>query len=82
MLELNTITESESFIIRSAGLELTSEQYDKLAASDWVAIQLDQTEKAALDPDYPALTQVLEYRTALRAYRDNNYEGDRPQLGV
>ena len=82
MLELNTITESESFIIKSAGLELTSEQYDKSSSSDWVAIQLDQTAKAALDPDYPALAQVLEYRAALRAYRDNNYEGDRPQLEV
>ena len=82
MLELNTITESESFIIKSAGLELTCEQYQKESSSDWVATQLDQTAKAALDPDYPALTQVLEYRAALRAYRDNNYEGDRPQLEV
>ena len=82
MLELNTITESESFIIKSAGLEFTSEQYDKLSSSYWVTTQLDQTAKAALDPDYPALTQVLEYRAALRAYRDNNYEGNRPLLEV
>ena len=63
------------FVIESCGLPVDSEQ---LSASDWVSQQLDQTTKAALDPDYPALAQVLEYRAALRDYRDNNYEGDRP----
>ena len=72
-----------------AGFVIESELYAPsdadmavMAESDWVAQQLDQTEKAALDPDYPALTQVLEYRAALRAYRDNNYEGERPLLEV
>ena len=83
MEELNTIYDNGAgFVIKSAGLELTSEQYDKSSSSVWVTQQLGQTEKAALDPDYPALTQVLEYRAALRAYRDNNYEGDRPKLEV
>lgn len=67
------------FVIESCGLPVDSAQ---LSASDWVAQQLDQTAKAALDPDYPALAQVLEYRAALRAYRENNYEGERPQLEV
>jgi len=67
------------FVIKSCGLPVNIED---LANADWVATQLDQTAKAALDPEYPALTQVLEYRAALRAYRDNNYEGDRPQLEV
>ena len=67
------------FVIKSCGLPVNSET---LTAIDWVTQQLDQTTKAALDPDYPALTQVLEYRAALRAYRDNNYEGERPQLEV
>ena len=67
------------FIIESCGLPVNSEN---LANADWVSKQLDQTEKAALDPDYPALMQVLEYRAALRAYRDNNYEGNRPLLEV
>ena len=82
MLELNTITESESFIIKSSGLELTCEQYQKASSSEWVSQQLDHTAKAALDPDYPALAQVMEYRAALRAYRDSNYESDRPQLEI
>ena len=67
------------FVIESCGFPADSE---KLAGADWVSQQLDQTTKAALDPDYPSLTQVLEYRAALRAYRDNNYEGVRPQLEV
>ena len=67
------------FVIESCGLPVNSEN---LANADWATQQLDQTAKAALDPDYPALTQVLEYRAALRAYRDNNYEGERPQLEV
>ena len=78
--KLNVIyDDGHGFIIESCGLQVNSEN---LANSDWVAKQLDQTEKAALDPEYPALTQVLEYRAALRAYRDNNYEGERPQLEV
>lgn len=67
------------FVIKSCGLPADSTH---LANSDWVSSQLDQTAKAALDPEYPALTQVIEYRAALRAYRDNNYEGVRPQLEV
>ena len=78
--KLNVIhDDGHGFVIESCGLLVNSEN---LANADWVAQQLDQTAKAALDPDYPALVQVLEYRTALRAYRDNNYEGERPQLGV
>ena len=83
MEELNTIYDNGAgFVIKSAGRGLTESEYDKIASDEWVSQQLEQTAKAALDPDYPALTQVLEYRAALRAYRDNNYEGDRPQLGV
>ena len=67
------------FVIESCGLQVNSEN---LANADWVSQQLTNTEKAALDPEYPALTQVLEYRAALRAYRDNNFEGDRPLLEV
>jgi len=67
------------FVIESCGLSVDSAQ---LSASDWVSQQLNQTTKSALDPAYPALTQVLEYRAALRAYRDNNYEGERPQLEI
>lgn len=78
--KLNVIhDDGHGFVIESCGLSVDSWQ---LSASDWVTQQLDQTEKAALDPEYPALTQVLEYRAALRAYRDNNYEGERPQLEV
>ena len=83
MDELNTIYDNGAgFVIQSAGRELTMAEYDKITSDEWVAQQLKQTAKAALDPDYPALAQVLEYRAALRAYRDNNYEGDRPQLEV
>ena len=83
MEELNTIYDNGAgFVIKSAGRELTRSEYDKITSDEWVTQQLDQTAKAALDPEYPALTQVLEYRAALRAYRDNNYEGDRPQLEV
>lgn len=83
MEELNIISDNGcGFVVASAGREYTKEEYAQYFASDWVSQQLDQTSKAALDPDYPALTQVLEYRTALRAYRDNNYEGDRPQLEI
>ena len=78
--KLNVIyDDGHGFIIESCGLPVNS---DNLANADWVTQQLDQTTKAALDPDYPALTQVLEYRAALRAYRDNNYEGERPLLEV
>ena len=83
MDELNTIYDNcAGFVIQSAGRELTGSEYDKITSGDWVSQQLEQTAKAALDPDYPALAQVLEYRAALRAYRDNNYEGDRPLLEV
>ena len=83
MEELNIISDNGcGFIIRSAGLEPTAEEKEGFTNADWVSQQLDQTAKAALDPDYPALAQVLEYRAALRAYRDNNYEGDRPQLEI
>ena len=83
MENLNLIYDNGAgFVIQSAGRELTGSEYDKITSDEWVTQQLEQTEKAALDPDYPALTQVLEYRTALRAYRDNNYEGDRPQLEI
>ena len=68
--------------ILSSGVAADQELVAIISSADWVATQLDQTTKAALDPDYPALAQVLEYRAALRAYRDNNYEGDRPQLEV
>lgn len=67
------------FVIESCGLPVNSEN---LANADWVTQQLEQTAKAALDPEYPALTQVLEYRAALRAYRDNNYDGERPVLEI
>ena len=83
MEDLSTIYDNGAgFVIKSAGRELTESEYDKIASDEWVSQQLEQTAKAALDPEYPALTQVLEYRTALRAYRDNNYEGERPQLEV
>ena len=83
MENLNLIYDNGAgFVIESAGRELTAYENDKISADEWVTQQLDQTTKAALDPEYPALTQVLEYRAALRAYRDNNYEGDRPQLEV
>ena len=83
MEELNVIYDNGSgFIIRSAGRELTASELNSIDAGTWVDEQLEQTAKAALDPDYPALTQVLEYRAALRAYRENNYEGDRPQLEI
>ena len=83
MEELNTIYDNGAgFVIKSAGRELTQHESESLLSEEWVTQQLDQTAKAALDPDYPALAQVLEYRTALRAYRDNNYEGERPQLEV
>ena len=83
MDELNTIYDNGAgFVIKSTGRELTGSEYNKITSDEWVTQQLDQTAKAALDPEYPALTQVLEYRAALRAYRDNNYEGDHPQLGV
>ena len=70
------------FLIESELEEPSDEAMVEMAECDWTTQQLDQTAKAALDPDYPALTQVLEYRAALRAYRDNNYEGERPQLEV
>ena len=83
MEELNILSDNGcGFVVASAGREFTGEEYAQSFTSDWVDDRLEQTEKAALDPDYPALTQVLEYRAALRAYRDNNYEGDRPQLEV
>ena len=83
MDELNTIYDNGAgFVIKSAGRELTGSEYNKITSDEWVTHQLDQTAKAALDPEYPALTQVLEYRAALRAYRDNNYEGERPLLEV
>ena len=83
MEELNTIYDNGAgFVIKSAGQGLTESEYDKITSGEWVSQQLEQTAKAALDPDYPALTQVLEYRAALRAYRDNNYEGERPLLEV
>ena len=70
------------FVIESELDAPSDEDMAVMAKSDWVTQQLDQTEKAALDPNYPALVQVLEYRAALRAYRDNNYEGERPLLEV
>ena len=70
------------FVIESELDAPSDEAMAVMAESDWISTQLDQTAKAALDPNYPALAQVLEYRAALRAYRDNNYEGDRPQLEV
>ena len=83
MEELNIISDNGcGFVVASAGRECTKEEYAQVFTESWVNEQLDQTAKAALDPDYPALTQVLEYRSALRAYRDNNYEGDRPQLEI
>lgn len=83
MEQLNTIYDNGAgFVIKSAGRELTKSEYDKITSDEWVTQQLEQTAKAAIDPDYPALTQVLEYRAALRAYRDNNHEGERPQLEV
>lgn len=83
MEELNIISDNGcGFVVASAGREYTEEEYAQAFTESWVNEQLDQTAKAALDPDYPALAQVLEYRAALRAYRDNNYEGDRPQLEV
>ena len=68
--------------ILSSGVAADQELAAIISSADWVATQLDQTTKAALDPDYPALTQVLDYRAALRAYRDNNYEGERPTLEI
>lgn len=83
MENLNLIYDNGvGFKIESAGRELTAHENEALLSEEWVSQQLDQTAKAALDPDYPALTQVLEYRAALRAYRDNNYDGERPQLEV
>ena len=83
MEELNVIYDSGSgHRILSSGHAADQEYMTALENSGWVSSQLDQTTKAALDPEYPALAQVLEYRAALRAYRDNNYEGDRPQLEV
>ena len=70
------------FVIESELYVPSDEDMAVMAESDWVTQQLDQTAKPALEPDYPVLTQVLAYRAALRAYRDNNYEGDRPQLEV
>ena len=70
------------FVIESELDAPSDEDMAVMAESDWIAQQLEQTAKAALDPDYPAIAQVLEYRAALRAYRDNNYEGERPQLEV
>ena len=83
MEELNIISDNGcGFVVESAGSEYTKEEYAQVFTESWVNEQLDQTAKAALDPDYPALAQVMEYRAALRAYRDNNYEGDRPQLEI
>ena len=83
MEELNIISDNGcGFVVASAGREYTEEEYAQDFAESWVKEQLEQTEKAALDPNYPALAQLLEYRAALRAYRDNNYEGDRPLLEV
>ena len=83
MEELNIISDNGcGFVVASAGREYTKEEYAQAFTESWVNEQLEQTTKAALDPDYPALTQVLEYRAALRAYRENNYEGDRPTLEV
>ena len=83
MEELNVISDNGcGFVVLSAGRSCTEDECAEAESSAWVVQQLAATEKAALDPDYPALTQVLEYRAALRAYRDNNYEGERPQLEV
>ena len=68
--------------ILSSGVAADQELVAIISNADWVSQQLDQTEKAALDPAYPALAQVLAYRAALRAYRDNNYEGGRPLLEI
>ena len=78
---MNLIYDNGAGFVIESELEVPSDEtMAVMAESDWVTTQLNQTAKAALDPDYPALTQVLEYRAALRAYRDNNYEGERPQL--
>ena len=80
---MNLIYDNEAGFVIESELEVPSDEtMAVMAESDWVGSQLEQTEKAALDTEYPALTQVLEYRAALRAYRDNNYEGERPQLEV
>lgn len=83
MENLNLIYDNGAgFVVESAGRELTSHEKETLLSEEWVAQQLDQTAKAALDPDYPALTQVLEYRSALRAYQGNNFDGERPVLEI
>ena len=69
-------------VVKTAGVPLSDSEKAVMENADWVAHELYRTEAAALDPEYPALTQVIEYRAALRAYRDNNYEGERPQLEI
>jgi len=69
-------------VIKTAGVPLSDFEKAVIENADWVAYELSRTEAAALDPNYPALVQVLDYRAALRAYRDSNYEGNRPQLDI
>ena len=83
METLNIISDNgKGFIVRSAGFPPTAEQMKEISNSEWVESELSRTEAAALDPSYPALNAVLEYRAAIRAWRDANYEGDRPCLNV
>ena len=83
MEELNVISDNGcGFVIRSAGRELSATERDEISAAAWVDAELEKTRDAALDPSYPLLKEVLAYRAALKLYRDNGYQGDRPALEV
>jgi len=70
------------FKVESAGIEPTQYEINTMTASDWVEEELGKTEKAALDPAYQLLNEVLAYRAALKEYRANNYQGERPALEI
>ena len=83
MSELTVIKDNgRGCVIKTAGVPLSDFEKAVVENADWVAYELFRTEAAALDPSYLALNAVLEYRASLRAYRDKNYEGERPQLEV
>lgn len=83
MEELNVISDNGcGFVTRSAGRELTATERDEISAAAWVDAELEKTRDAALDPSYPLLGKVLEYRSALREYVDSGFTTNRPSLEV
>ena len=83
MEELNIISDNGcGFVVLSAGRELTDAERYEIDSSGWVDEELEKTRDAALDPSYPLLSQVIEYRAKLREYSDSGFTIDRPSLGV